>query len=65
MGIGTSPVPDAIEALRRSRVAAVVRHPAGLIAVVGEDRVRGWWSTEMFVSADAVVRRARGTGRAA
>lgn len=31
---------------------------AGLVAALGEHRVRDWWSTETFVSADAVAARA-------
>ncbi|WP_345610695.1 PIG-L deacetylase family protein [Pseudonocardia adelaidensis] len=40
---------------------------AGLIAAVGEDRVRQWWSTEAFVSADSTSTGARpwGTWRVA
>jgi LmbE family N-acetylglucosaminyl deacetylase len=34
----------------------------GLIAAVGEERVREWWATEAFVSADAVRFRARSWG---
>ncbi len=32
---------------------------AGLIAAVGEERFRDWWSTEAFVDADLVTRTAR------
>ena len=34
----------------------------GLIAALGEERVREWWSTETFVSADAVQAHAGGWG---
>ncbi len=34
----------------------------GLIDALGEDRVRRWWSTETFVSADAAESRARDWG---
>jgi LmbE family N-acetylglucosaminyl deacetylase len=34
----------------------------GLIAAVGEERVREWWSTETFVSADTAESRARSWG---
>lgn len=34
----------------------------GLIAAVGEERVRDWWSTEAFVSADAAESRAPAWG---
>ena len=103
MNTGTSPVPEAVEAVRRGRMvvavddsdrhdegdvvmaaerAAVTRqsltaacrrcrglcrapmhdaHP-GLIAAIGEDRVRKWWSTETFVSADEVASRTRDSG---
>jgi hypothetical protein len=108
MNIGTSPVPEAVEAVRRGRMvvavddsdrhdeddvvmaterAAVTRqtltavcrrrrglrrapmHDAypGLIAAIGENRVRKWWSSETFVSADEVASRTWvwGTWRAA
>jgi LmbE family N-acetylglucosaminyl deacetylase len=40
---------------------------AGLIAAIGEDRLRDWWSTETFVSADSVAAGVRtwGTWRVA
>ena len=34
----------------------------GLIAALGEEQVREWWSTETFVSADAAQARAVGWG---
>jgi LmbE family N-acetylglucosaminyl deacetylase len=44
-------------ALDRKVVAmrAQASQTAGLIAAVGEDRVRDWWSTEAFVSAESVA----------
>ncbi len=56
-------------ALDRKVVAlrAQASQMAGLIAAVGEERVRRWWSEEAFVSADAVATTARtwGTWRVA
>jgi LmbE family N-acetylglucosaminyl deacetylase len=40
-----------------AKIAALVAHrsqTAGLIALVGEERYRDWWSTETFVAARAV-----------
>lgn len=38
---------------------------AGLIAAVGEERVRRWWSVEAFVPAGAAGARTWGTWRVA
>jgi LmbE family N-acetylglucosaminyl deacetylase len=54
---------DAV-ALDRKVVAmrAQASQTAGLIAALGEDRLRDWWSTETFVSVDAVTTGARTWG---
>lgn len=58
-----------LDQLDRKIVAlrAQASQTTGLIAAIGEDRVRKWWSSETFVSADAVASRTRdwGTWRAA
>jgi LmbE family N-acetylglucosaminyl deacetylase len=51
------------EELDRKMVAlrAQASQMSGLIAAVGEDRMREWWAVETFVSADAVADRTGGT----